>query len=232
MKAAQQQVSTPSNNGSNGGGNGGGGPGPGHMLGGPGGANTPSIASPPPSGGLLGGECYKRYYSLRLFFVVFASLSETKKKKNQKKNTLHRVTYAQRNTFKVFFAFSFAPLKRQLRSPLRHRANTTTCFDRRSTDTLLLLIFYFNVNSFCRLFSGNRFSGRQSNRPDFRTITTTPHPLPGNAVYGLADSVRKSFVSHRVAVASPAVLLVSSGVPEEDSGGDDGYAQTRVGRVS
>ncbi|XP_050426356.1 homeotic protein distal-less-like [Adelges cooleyi] len=50
MKAAQQQVSTPSNNSSNN-------SGPGHMLGGPGGANTPSIPnSPPPSGGLLGGN--------------------------------------------------------------------------------------------------------------------------------------------------------------------------------
>lgn len=68
MKAAQQQVSTPSNNGGNNGG------GPGHMLGGPGGANTPSIPnSPPPSGGILGGKCVYSFHYCRWLGFCFVS---------------------------------------------------------------------------------------------------------------------------------------------------------------
>lgn len=72
MKAAQQ-VPAPSNNGGNGGG-----PGPGHMLGGPGGANTPSLVnSPPPSGGLLGGECHRDFFFYFVMLHVMRTGSQT-----------------------------------------------------------------------------------------------------------------------------------------------------------
>lgn len=213
MKAAQQQVSTPSNNGSNGGGNGGGG-GPGHMLGGPGGANTPSIASPPPSGGLLGGECYT---PCRVCVVI---------RVEKRKNALHRVMYAKRNTFVGVFFHShlLTTSPNPVTPPCKHDDNLF--WSPFGPHTFVVIIFFqrkFVLSPVVRqpvilpAIEQTRFSDDYYHSP-------TPPPLPGNAAG--ADSVRKSFVSHR----DPPPHCVAGLVRRRSE--HDGYAQTRVGRVS